>query len=215
VREAAAAVLVAGAFFVWSSWQLNPLCGILSPLALGWVLFYSYTKRFTRWSHLVLGGGLSIAPVGGYLAVTGAWPSPWWMPVVLALAVTMWSAGFDVLYALQDTEFDRRNGLHSIPATLGEGRAIMLARVMHLITIASLAIVGVATGGGVLYFAGVAIAAGLLTYEHRLVRPGDLSKLDAAFFTMNGVISIVFFLCVFAERTAVALGWGARLGIGA
>jgi len=188
---------------------------MLSPLALAWVLFYSYTKRFTRWSHLVLGGGLAIAPVGGYLAVTGAWPSPWWMPVVLALAVTMWSAGFDVLYALQDTEFDRRHGLHSIPATLGEGRAIGLARVMHFITIASLAIVGVATGGGVLYFTGVAIAAGLLIYEHRLVHPGDLSRLDAAFFTMNGVISIVFFLCVFAERAVVALGWGARLGIGA
>jgi len=215
VREAAAAVLVAGALFVWSSWRLNPLCGMLSPLALAWVLFYSYTKRFTRWSHLVLGGGLAIAPVGGYLAVTGAWPSPWWMPVVLALAVTMWSAGFDVLYALQDTEFDRRHGLHSIPATLGEGPAIGLARVMHFITIASLAIVGVATGGGVLYFTGVAIAAGLLIYEHRLVHPGDLSRLDAAFFTMNGVISIVFFLCVFAERAVVALGWGARLGIGA
>jgi 4-hydroxybenzoate polyprenyltransferase len=215
VREATVAVIAASALFIWSSWRLNPLCGMLSPLALGWVLFYSYTKRFTRWSHLVLGAGLSIAPVGGYLAVTGSWPSPWWMPLVLSLAVTTWVAGFDVLYALQDTDFDRRNGLHSIPATLGERRAILLSRAMHLITVSSLAIVGVATAGGLLYFVGVAIAAVLLAWEHRLVRPGDLSRLDAAFFTMNGVISIAFFLCVLAERAVVALGWGTRMGLGA
>lgn len=215
VREAGLAVLVASVLFLWSSWRLNPLCGMLSPLALGWVLLYSYTKRFTRWSHIVLGAGLSIAPVGGYLAVTGAWPSPWWMPLVLSLAVTTWVAGFDVLYSLQDTDFDRHNGLHSIPAALGEGRAILLARLMHLVTIVSLAIVGGVTGGGVLYFVGVAIAAVLLTWEHHLVRPGDLTKLDAAFFTMNGVISIAFFLCVLGERAVFALGWGARLGVGA
>jgi 4-hydroxybenzoate polyprenyltransferase len=215
VGEATVAVLVASALFMWSSWQLNPLCGVLSLAALAWILFYSYTKRFTRWSHLVLGAGLSIAPVGGYLAITGSWPSPWWMPVVLSLGVMTWVAGFDVLYSLQDTEFDRRHGLHSIPATLGERRAIGLARVMHMVTIVSLAIVGMVTNGGMLYFAGVVIAGALLLHEHRLVHPGDLSKLDAAFFTMNGVISIVFFLCVFAERTVVALGWGARLGIGA
>ena len=97
VREAVAAVVAAGVMFVWSSWRLNPLCGALSPLALFWVCFYSYTKRFTRWSHLVLGAGLAIAPVGGYLAVTGAWPDPWWMPVVLASAVMTWVGGFDVL----------------------------------------------------------------------------------------------------------------------
>jgi 4-hydroxybenzoate polyprenyltransferase len=215
VREAAVAVTIASTIFVLAASQLNLLCFILAPIALAWVLFYSYTKRFTRWSHLVLGAGLSIAPVGGYLAVTGAWPAPWWMPVVLALAVTTWVAGFDVLYALQDTDFDRRHGLHSIPATFGETMAIALARTMHLVTIASLAIVGFATGGGILYFAGVTIAAVLLVWEHRLVRPGDLSKLDAAFFTMNGVISIAFFLCVLAERAAFALGWGARMAIGA
>lgn len=200
VREAAAAVVASGLLFVWSSWRLNPLCGKLSPLALAWVCFYSYTKRFTRWSHLVLGGGLAIAPVGGYLAVTGTWPEPWWMPLVLGTAVATWVGGFDVLYALQDAEFDRANGLHSLPAMLGEARAILLTRGLHLCTVAALAIVGVATGGGWLYFAGVAIAAVLLAHEHRLVRPGDLSKLDAAFFTMNGVISIVFFACVVAER---------------
>jgi 4-hydroxybenzoate polyprenyltransferase len=200
LREASIAVGVASLLFVWASWQLNRLCGYLSPLALGWVCFYSYTKRFTHWSHLVLGAGLAIAPVGGYLAVTGAWPTPWWMPVVLGLAVATWVGGFDVLYALQDAAFDREHGLFSLPARLGEGRAISLARSMHVLTIVSLAVVGVATGSGWLYAAGVAIAAGLLLYEHRLVRPGDLSRLDAAFFTMNGVISIVFCACVAAER---------------
>jgi 4-hydroxybenzoate polyprenyltransferase len=206
VREAAAAIVVSGLVFVWSAWKLNPLCAWLSPLALAWICFYSYTKRFTRWSHLVLGAGLAIAPVGGYLAVTGAWPDPWWMPVVLAVAVATWVGGFDVLYALQDTEFDRANGLHSIPAMLGEARAIALTRVLHVTTIVALSVVGWATAGGWLYFAGVAIAALLLGYEHRLVHPGDLSRLDAAFFTMNGVISIVFFVCVFAERVLRAGG---------
>ncbi|MCC6317849.1 MAG: UbiA family prenyltransferase [Gemmatimonadaceae bacterium] len=200
VREAMAAVFASGVLFVYSAWRLNPLCARLSPIALAWICFYSYTKRFTRWSHLVLGAGLSIAPVGGYLAVTGQWPEPWWMPVVLAIAVTTWVGGFDVLYALQDAEFDRQNGLHSLPARLGEARAIALTRGLHALTIVALAVVGWVTGSGVLYFVGVLIAASLLVYEHRLVRPGDLSRLDAAFFTMNGVISLVFFACVLAER---------------
>lgn len=200
VREAVVAVALASMLFLYSAWKLNPLCAILAPVALGWIFFYSYTKRFTRWSHLVLGAGLSIAPVGGYLAVTGAWPAPWWMPVVLALAVASWVGGFDVFYALQDTEFDRANGLHSIPAMLGEARAIAVARVLHVVTILSLAIVGVATDSGTWYALGVVIAAVLLAWEHRLVRPADLSRLDAAFFTMNGVISIAFFACVLVER---------------
>ncbi len=198
--EAVLAVTLASVLFLYSAWQLNPLCALLAPLALGWIFFYSYTKRFTRWSHLVLGTGLSIAPVGGYLAVTGAWPEPWWMPVVLALAVASWVGGFDVFYALQDTDFDRENGLHSIPAMLGEARAIAVARVLHVVTVVSLAIAGVATDSGAWYALGVVIAAVLLAWEHRLVRPGDLSKLNAAFFTMNGVISIAFFACVLVER---------------
>jgi 4-hydroxybenzoate polyprenyltransferase len=121
--------------FIYASWQLNPLCGWLSPHAVGWVLFYSFTKRFTRWSHLVLGFGMSIAPVGGYLAVTGVWPRLWWMPILLSVAVTTWGAGFDTLYALQDEAFDRTHGLHSIPAAMGERAAIRIARVLHLTTI--------------------------------------------------------------------------------
>jgi 4-hydroxybenzoate polyprenyltransferase len=200
VREAAVAVLLASALFVVSAWRLNPLCLALAPLALFWVLGYSYTKRVTRWSHLVLGLGLGIAPVGGYIAVTGAWSDPWWMLPVLAAAVMTWVAGFDVLYALQDAAFDRQAGLHSIPAAFGERRALAAARVLHVGTVAALGAVGGAIGAGWLYWVGVAVVAALLLFEHSLVRPGDLSRLDAAFFTMNGIISITFFAFVLAER---------------
>lgn len=200
LRQATLAVLTASAAFVAAAWQLNPLCGWLSPLALGWVLSYSYTKRFTRWSHLVLGVSLSIAPVGGYLAVAGQWSDPWWMLVVLAAAVASWVAGFDILYALQDRTFDMSQGLHSIPVAFGAEGAVRISQVLHTVTVAALAVVGWGTGAGTLYWLGVAVAAGLLLYEHTLVKPDDLRKLDAAFFTMNGVISIAFFVFVLAER---------------
>jgi len=198
--DAKLSVVIAGVVFMFASWMLNPLCGILSPVALAWVLFYSFCKRFTRWSHLVLGLGLGIAPVGGFLAVTGAWSEPAWMLPVLALAVMTWSGGFDILYALQDVAFDRENGLFSLPAALGAPAALNVARVLHVGTVLLLALVGWATGGGPLYALGVAVVAILLAYEHSLVKPDDLSKLDAAFFTMNGVISISFFTCVLLER---------------
>jgi 4-hydroxybenzoate polyprenyltransferase len=200
LAQARASVVVAAIVFMLASWMLNPLCGMLSPVALAWVLFYSYCKRFTRWSHLVLGLGLGIAPVGGYLAVTGAWSAPIWMLPVLALAVMTWSGGFDILYALQDVEFDRANGLFSLPGALGVPRALTVARVLHVGTVLLLALVGWATGGGPLYALGVAVVALLLAWEHSLVKPDDLSKLDAAFFTMNGVISISFFTFVLLER---------------
>ncbi len=200
LNQARASVVLAGLVFMGASWMLNPLCGMLSPVALAWVLFYSYCKRFTRWSHLVLGLGLGIAPVGGYLAVTGAWSDPVWMLPVLAVAVMTWSGGFDILYALQDVAFDRANGLFSLPAALGAPRALAVARVLHIGTVLLLALVGWATGGGPLYALGVAVVTLLLAYEHSLVKPDDLSKLDAAFFTMNGVISIAFFTCVLLER---------------
>jgi 4-hydroxybenzoate polyprenyltransferase len=200
VREASLAVLVASAIFVYAASRLNPLCAWLAPVALGWIFFYSYTKRFTSWAHLVLGVAMSIAPVGGYLAVTGVWPEQWWVPLVLALAVTTWGGGFDVFYALADEQFDRANGLHSIPVALGQVRAIRIARALHLTTIAALTAVGLATGGGAIYAIGVVVAAVLLLYEHSLVKPGDLSRLGAAFFTMNGVISILFFAFVLCER---------------
>jgi 4-hydroxybenzoate polyprenyltransferase len=148
----------------------------------------------------VLGVGLAIAPVGGYLAVAGTWSTPWWMLLALAAGVSSWTAGFDILYALQDEDFDRAEKLHSIPVVFGRGGALAIARGLHVVTIVALAAVGTAVPVGWLYAAGVVVAAGLLLYEHSLVRGDDLSKLDAAFFTMNGVISLTFFGFVLAER---------------
>ncbi|MBI2408536.1 MAG: UbiA family prenyltransferase [Gemmatimonadetes bacterium] len=200
VVEATASVVVAGAVFLFAAWRINPLCFALSPVALAWVLFYSYTKRFTRWAHLVLGLGLGIAPAGGYLAVTGAWSDPWWLLPALAVAVMSWVGGFDILYALPDTEFDRSQGLYSVPATMGIAKALRVARALHMLTVVALAAAGVASGSGVLYFAGVVVAAGILGWEHSLVSSDDLSKLDAAFFSVNGALSVTFFLFVLAER---------------
>jgi 4-hydroxybenzoate polyprenyltransferase len=195
--------------FVASAGMLNRLCLWLSPIALAWVFFYSFTKRFTRLAHLALGLGMSIAPVGGYLAVTGRWSNPWWVLCVLATAVVTWGAGFDVLYALPDIAFDRAHGLHSIPAALGERGAIAVSRGLHSATLLSLALVGAGAYSGntlttQLYWAGVLVVAALLLYEHSLVKPGDLSRLDAAFFTMNGVISLLLFGFVLAGRLSVA-----------
>lgn len=200
VAEATASVVVASVVFVAAAWRINPLCLALSPLALFWVLFYSFTKRFTRWAHLVLGLGLGIAPAGGYLAVSGQWSDPWWLLPALAVAVMSWVGGFDIFYALQDTEFDRAHGLHSVPARMGVPRALTIARGLHVLTVAALAAVGFAVTAGVVYFAGVAVAAGILAWEHSLVSADDQSRLDAAFFNMNGILSVVFFLFVLAER---------------
>lgn len=200
VTEAVIAVAVACGLFLFAAFELNRTCFILAPLALAWVFFYSFTKRFTEWSHLVLGLGSAIAPAGGYLAVTGSWGQPWWMLCLLCLAVACWVAGFDVLYALQDVEFDRGNALHSIPVWLGERRALLVARLLHVMTVGSLAAVGIAVAGGAMYVTGVVVTAALLLYEHSLVKPGDISRLDAAFFTMNGIISILYFGFVFAGR---------------
>jgi 4-hydroxybenzoate polyprenyltransferase len=200
VAEAGASVALASALFIYAASRLNPLCLALSPVALLAVLSYSFTKRFTRWAHLALGLGLSIAPAGGYLAVTGAWSTPWWPLVLLSVAVMSWVAGFDIFYSLQDLSFDREHGLHSIPVAIGEHRAILVARALHGITVVSIALAGWGLGAGWLYALGVVAVAVLLAYEHSLVRAGDLSRLDAAFFTMNGVISIAFFAFVLAER---------------
>ena len=207
--EASIAVVVMSAVFVFAAWRLNELCLKLSPVALGWIFFYSYTKRFTRWAHLVLGWSLAIAPVGGYLAVTGQWSRPVWMLLALALAVACWVAGFDIFYSLQDIEFDRANRLRSIPAAVGADSAIMIARALHIVSVASLVAVGVAVHAGYWYYAGVVLAAALLVYEHSLVAPNDLSKLDAAFFTMNGMISIAFFFFVLIDRLVRGAAFGA------
>jgi 4-hydroxybenzoate polyprenyltransferase len=210
VGEAALAVAIASALFVYSAAQLNRLCLMLSPVALAWIFFYSFTKRFTRWSHLVLGWSLAIAPVGGYLAVVGAWSRPWWMLIALAIGVATWVAGFDIFYSLQDVPFDREQRLKSMPAALGEAQAITVARVMHVISIAALSAVGVVINAGPWYWLGVAVAAALLLYEHSLVAPGNPTRLDAAFFTMNGMISIAFFFFVLIDRLVRGPGFGLR-----
>ena len=202
--EAVVAVTIASALFIIAAWRLNPLCAWLAPLALGWICFYSYTKRFTKWSHIVLGSGLGIAPVGGYLAVTGSWSDPWWLLIALATAVMTWVGGFDILYSLQDLDFDRQSGLFSIPAALGITNAIVIARAMHVVTVVALVLAGLRSDAGLFYGIGVGLVALLLAFEHRLVKPNDLTKLDAAFFTMNGVISITFFVFVLIDRLAHA-----------
>jgi 4-hydroxybenzoate polyprenyltransferase len=206
VNQAKLAVVIASVLFVFAASRLNALCLALSPIALLWVLGYSYTKRFTRYSHMWLGLGLSIAPVGGYLAVAGAWSQPWWLLCALAMAVVTWSSGFDILYALQDVKFDRDHGLHSIPSAIGVPNAIMLARGLHIVAVGCLALIAFSNPipasslSEPLLWVGVTIAAALLVWEHRLVHASDLSRLDAAFFTMNGIISLTFLGCVVAAR---------------
>jgi 4-hydroxybenzoate polyprenyltransferase len=195
-------VLAASALFLAAAALLNPLCLLLSPLALGWILLYSLAKRFTWWPHLWLGLSLAIAPVGGYLAATGRWSEPWWTLVAVTIAVATWVAGFDIFYALPDAGFDRREGLRSAVVRLGEPRAILLAKLLHGITVPALAAFGWGAGFGGWYFAGLVVAAAILVYEHQLVRPGDLSRLDAAFFTMNGVMSVTVFLFALVDRLA-------------
>jgi 4-hydroxybenzoate polyprenyltransferase len=198
--QAWVSILAAAALFLAAAWWLNPLCFLLSPVALGWVLIYSLTKRFTWWPHLWLGMSLAIAPVGGYLAVTGQWSRPAWLLLAVTLGVATWVAGFDIFYALPDLGFDRTHGLRSAVVRLGERRAILLAKLLHGVTVPALALFGWGAGFGAWYFAGLVVAAGILAYEHRLVRPGDLTRLDAAFFTMNGVMSVTVFTFALIDR---------------
>ncbi len=198
--QAATATTVAAIAFVVTAGLLNGLCLILSPLALAWVLAYSYTKRFTSWSHLWLGGALAIAPIGGFLAIAGSWSAPWWTLAVLGVSVSTWVGGFDIFYALQDEAFDRDHGLKSAVVLLGQRRAILLGKLLHGVTVVGLLLFGVGARLGWPYYSGLAASAGLLAWEHQLVRVGDLSRLDAAFFRMNGIISIVMFLGALADR---------------
>ncbi len=186
-------VVVSAAVLVIAAWRLNRLAFYLSPLALAILLLYSYTKRFTRWSHLVLGFALGAAPAAAWIAIRGTLDP---RILILTAAVTFWVGGFDVLYACQDYEFDLRAGLHSVPRHLGIARALLLARLLHLLMLALLVALVLVFGLGAIALVGVLAVALLLAYEHSLVRAGDLSKLNAAFFTMNGVISVVFFLFV-------------------
>ena len=196
LKFAAIFVAVACGLFVLGAARLNRTTLYLSPVALAIVLLYSYTKRFTRWSHLVLGFALGMAPAAAWIAVRGSLDP---RILLLTAAVTFWVGGFDVLYACQDIDFDRANGLNSIPQALGIPRALLVARVLHLMMLALLLALILVFGLGKLAIAGVVVVALLLLYEHSLVSSSDLSKLNAAFFTMNGVIAVVFFVFVAAD----------------
>jgi 4-hydroxybenzoate polyprenyltransferase len=186
-------VLASCGVFVLAASQLNRLTLMLSPVALAIILLYSYTKRFTRWSHLFLGFALGIAPAAAWIAVRGSLDP---RILLLTAAVTFWVGGFDVIYACQDHDYDRSHGLHSLPRYFGVRNALVIARLFHIVMIGLLVAVIVTFGLGKLAFVGLFFVTALLLYEHMLVRHDDLSKLNAAFFTMNGVISVVFFAFV-------------------
>lgn len=180
------------AIFVLAAWMLNPLALALSPVALLVTLGYSLTKRFTPLSHLILGLGLGIAPAAAWIAVRGGQFDTLHLETVLplVLAVMFWTAGFDVIYSLQDEEFDREHGLRSLPESIGKKRALTISRLFHLLSIACLAAAGFVIGAGPIYYTGVVFAAVVLTYEQSLVRADDLSRVNLAFFTLNGCVSV-------------------------
>ena len=182
--------------FITATWFINPVCFWLSPLALAVILGYSYSKRYTSLAHFILGLGLSLAPSGAYLAVAGHFSV---LPVVLSLAVLLWVSGFDIIYALQDDAFDRSQKLHSIPALLGRKRALILSAVLHSIVVMLLFWMGYSGNFGPIYWVGFGIFTGLLFYQHMLVNPFDLSRVNVAFFTLNGIASILFATSTIAD----------------
>lgn len=182
-------VILNSVAFVVTTYFINPLCLALSPVALAVVLGYSLTKRYTALCHLILGLGLSLAPIGAYLAVVGHFDL---LPLLFSLAVLFWVGGFDIIYALQDEEFDRENGLFSIPVWLGKPKALMLSNVLHAITASLLFIAGRTGNFGWLYWIGYSIFLCLLIYQHAIVKPNDLSRVNLAFFTTNGIASVLF-----------------------
>jgi 4-hydroxybenzoate polyprenyltransferase len=189
-------VALSSGIFIFAAWELNRLAFLLSPLALAILLLYSYTKRWTRWSHLALGFALGVAPAAAWIAVRGSLDP---RILLLTAAVTFWVAGFDVLYACQDLDFDRQAGLHSIPRYLGVGNALWMARLFHLVMLLLLAALVFAFGLGKFALVGLVAVFLLLAYEHSLVSKDDLSKLNAAFFTMNGIIAVVFWVFLAAD----------------
>jgi 4-hydroxybenzoate polyprenyltransferase len=196
VREAVALTAIAALIFVFAAYQLNWICFVLSPLALAIIFFYSLTKRFTWASHLFLGLALALAPVGAWLATVEP-PidlSEFSVPVYLGLAVVFWLAGFDIIYSLQDHEFDRAHGLHSIPVRFGVTGALRLSAFFHLCTAFFLALVGVDAAMGWVYWIGFAAVAAVLAWEHWIVTPTDLSRINRAFFDLNAYVSIGYFL---------------------
>ena len=182
--------------FIACCFFINRLCFYLSPVALFVILFYSYTKRFTALCHLVLGVGLSLAPIGAYIAVTGEFNV---LPILFSFTVLFWVSGFDIIYALQDEDFDKQNQLHSIPSAVGKVKALRISEMLHVLSAGCVIAAGFYGHFGVWYWAGVLFYIGLLIYQHVLVKPNDLSKVNLAFFTTNGVASVVFAVFVILD----------------
>jgi 4-hydroxybenzoate polyprenyltransferase len=206
IREIPAGIIKANAvllftianclLFIACTFFINKLCFYLSPVALLVILGYSYTKRFTPLCHLILGLGLSLAPIGAYLAVTGRFSL---LPILFSLCVIFWVSGFDIIYALQDEQFDKENKLYSMPAWLGKAKALRVSELLHLLSAVAVALAGWYGGFGWLYWTGVAVFAGMLIYQHSIVKPTDLKKVNLAFMTANGIASVVFAAFVIAD----------------
>lgn len=184
------------ALFITATWFINPLCFYLSPIALAVILGYSLTKRFTALCHIVLGIGLALAPIGAYIAVTGKFDV---LPLLFSFIVLTWVSGFDIIYALQDEEFDRSQKLHSIPVLLGKKGALRLSAILHLISFAVILIAGWYGNFSYLFWTGALFFGSLLVYQHSIVKPNDLSRVNLAFFTTNGIGSVVFAICVISD----------------
>jgi 4-hydroxybenzoate polyprenyltransferase len=195
-RNALVFTIISCVIFVTATFFINRICFFLSPVALAVVLGYSYTKRFTPFCHLVLGLGLSLAPIGAYLAVTGVFH---WLPVLFSFAVIFWVSGFDIIYALQDEEFDKKNQLYSIPAWLGKEKALRVSEFLHLLSAAAVVAAGRLGGFGWLYWVGILIFGACLVYQHSIVKPNDLKRVNIAFMTMNGIASVIFAVFVIAD----------------
>jgi len=201
VWEAILLTTLAALLFIYAAFELNPICFALSPVALAIILFYSFTKRFTWASHLFLGLALSLAPMGAWLAVTGM-PNgleDLLTPFLLGLAVLFWLAGFDVIYSLQDIDFDRSHDLHSIPVRFGVATGLRLSSLFHLLTVIFLLLVGLRAKLGLIYWIGIAVVSLILFWEHRLVKPNDFSRINRAFFDLNAYVSVGYFLTTLAD----------------
>jgi len=195
-KNALAFTIICSLLFIASTYFINRLCFYLSPVALAVVLGYSYTKRFTVLCHFILGLGLSLAPIGAYIAVTGSFA---FLPILFSIAVLFWVSGFDIIYALQDEEFDKSNNLYSIPAWLGKKWGLRISELLHLVSAAAIIAAGIYGKFGWLYWAGTAIFIGMLVYQHSIVKPADLRRVNLAFMTANGIASVVFAIFVIAD----------------
>lgn len=187
--------LVNAALFIVVAGLINPLCFTLSPLALSIILGYSFTKRFTWLCHLILGLGLAIAPIGAYISIAGQFH---WLPLLFSAVVLTWVGGFDIIYALQDANFDQSNGYYSIPSKVGILNALIISIVLHSVTVVLVVTIGLLAGFGLLYWLGGAVFTGLLVYQHLIVKPDDLTRVNRAFGTTNGIASVIFAILVIA-----------------